>query len=150
MGVRLSEDEAWAFLEQGHTGILTSMKRDGFPVALPVWYAVVDRHVFVGGPGRSKKFARIRNNDKVSFLVEGGERWAELKAVHLTGRAEIVDADAWPEVDRQMDTKYAAFRTARNAMPDATRQHYSMSRGLMRITPEGRLLTWDNAKLGLP
>ncbi len=149
MGVRLSEDEAWEFLERGHTGILTSMKRDGFPIALPVWYAVVDRHVFVAGPGTSKKFARVRNNAKVSFLVESGERWAELKAVHLTGRAEVVDAEAWPEVDRQMDAKYAPFRTASKAMPDATRKHYAVSRGLMRITPEGRILTWDNARLGL-
>ncbi len=149
MGVRLSEDEAWAFLEAGHTGILTSMKRDGFPIALPVWYAVIDRHVFVAGPGTSRKFARVRNNGKVSFLVESGERWAELKAVHLTGRAEIVDAEAWPEVDRQMDAKYAAYRTASKAMPDATRKHYAVSRGLMRIAPEARILTWDNARLGL-
>ena len=36
--VRLSEDEAWAFVDGAHTGIFCSMKRDGSPVMLPVWF----------------------------------------------------------------------------------------------------------------
>ncbi|MGH9137555.1 MAG: pyridoxamine 5'-phosphate oxidase family protein [Acidimicrobiales bacterium] len=48
MGVRLTDDEAWAFLENGHIGILTSLRRDGWPVSLPVWFVVLDRRTTWG------------------------------------------------------------------------------------------------------
>ena len=70
MGVRLSDDELWDFLEAGHTGIFTSLKRDGFPVALPIWYTVVDRKVYFRTPAKTKKVARIKADDRCSFLVD--------------------------------------------------------------------------------
>ena len=89
--VRLDEDELWAFLEQGHTGILTSLRRDGAPVALPVWYVVLDRTVYVSGPEHTKKWRRIDHDARVSFLVEEGLAWRELQAVHLSGAAHFVE-----------------------------------------------------------
>ncbi len=38
MGVRLNADEMRNFLEKAHTAILTTLRRDGFPVALPTWF----------------------------------------------------------------------------------------------------------------
>ena len=49
MGVRLSEEEAWAELGAAHTGILTTLRRDGRPVSLPVWFATVGRRIYVVG-----------------------------------------------------------------------------------------------------
>ncbi len=149
MSVRLSEDEAWAFLERGHTGIFTSLRRDGRPISLPVWFAVFDRRIYLGGPAKTRKFARVRHDDRVSFLVESGLAWKELKAVHVSGRAQLVtDADELARVDAELDRKYAAHRTQRTAMPEATRSHYS-GRAVLRIEPEGRMLTWDNARIEL-
>ena len=45
----MTSDEAWARIESAHTGIITSLRRDGTPVALPMWFCVVDRAVHVGG-----------------------------------------------------------------------------------------------------
>ena len=148
--VRLSEDELWEFVTNGHTGILTSLRRDGMPIAMPVWYAVVDRQILIRT--RGKKLTRIANDPRVSFLVETGERWAELTAVHFTGHAEIIDAD--PDLseafNREIERKYAAYRTASKEMPTATRDVYRTSiHGLIRIVPDDRVLTWDNNKLGL-
>ena len=150
MGVRLSEDEAWSFLEAGHTGILTTLRRDGFPVALPVWYAVVKRSVYVRTPSHTKKVARLRNDDRCSFLVESGKAWRELAAVHLTGRAVVVtDAAEAAAVDDAMQERYVAFRTESAAMPRATVEHYAHPPVLYRIEPEGPPLSWNNAKLRL-
>ena len=91
--VRLSPDEAWGIIEHAHTGIFTSLRRDGTPVALPVWFVSLDRRIYVSGPAGSKKFARVRRDPRVSFLVESGTRWAELVAVHLSGDAHrLTDA----------------------------------------------------------
>ena len=147
MSVRLTEDEAWAVLATAHTGILTSLRKDGSPISLPVWFAVDGRTILVTGPRRGKKFVRVRNDPRVSFLVESGEAWKELCAVHVSGRAELVDTPDWEHVDRLLAAKYEGFITPREQMPEKTREHYDVGRLLMRIVPEGRLLTWDNSRL---
>ena len=89
--VRMSEQEIWQFLEQGHTGILTTLRQDGMPIALPIWYVCLDQHIYIGT--RGKKLNRISNDPRASLLVEEGKRWSELRAVHMTGKAEIVNLE---------------------------------------------------------
>jgi nitroimidazol reductase NimA-like FMN-containing flavoprotein (pyridoxamine 5'-phosphate oxidase superfamily) len=150
MSVRLTDDEAWAVLAASHTGILTSLRRDGVPIALPLWFVVLDRRIYVSGPAGAKRVARIRRDPRVSFLVESGERWVELRAVHVTGRAGVVTEPALlARVAGALDAKYRAFRTPRAAMPAATRGHYEVQLVTIEITPDARILSWDNARLGL-
>ena len=147
MSLRLSPDEAWAFLDAAHTGILTTLRSDGFPVALPVWFVTLDRTICIGAPTGTKKIARVRRDPRASFLVEQGERWAELQAVHVSGRVEIVSDDALAtRVVRALDEKYAEFRTPTAAMPESTQKHYAQ-RTILRLHPEGRILSWDNRRL---
>ena len=149
MGVRLTPDELWATLEGAHTGIFTSLRRDGAPVALPTLFAVVDRKLYFRTPAKAKKLARIRNDPRGSFLVESGLAWKELKAVHLNGRAVLVEPGEETErAQEAMNAKYRAYRTERQAMPDASKQHYARFVWI-RFDPEGEPLSWDNAKLRL-
>ena len=150
MGVRMDRDEAMERLAGAHTGIVTSLRADGRPVSLPVWFCVVDGAVHVRTPADSAKARRLRRDPRVGFLVEGGERWAELWAVHLVGDAVVVDDPVVLErVDAALDAKYARFRTPRAAMADATRAHYEVPFVVVRIDPEERIVSWDNARLGL-
>ena len=149
--VRMSDDEAWAMLERAHVGILTTLRRDGRPVALPIWFVVLDRRIYVVTRGR--KVERARHDERASFLVEDGERWADLRAVHVDCRASVIDPpDALGDAIRAaMDDKYRAYRTPTKAMPSATRDHYRSAMGaVIELVPEGKLLTWDNRKLGVP
>lgn len=150
MSVRLTDDEIRAFLEQAHTGILTTLRRDGSPISLPMWFVALEGKIYVQTPARAKKIARLRRDPRIAFLVESGERWAELKAVHISGRAEIVSEPAEVErVSAAMMAKYERFRTRREHYPEATRRHYEVERLTVRIVPTGRTLSWDNAKIRL-
>jgi PPOX class probable F420-dependent enzyme len=149
MSVRLTPDEAWAVIERAHTGILTTLRRDGMPITLPMWFVAIDRTVCFSTPSRSKKLARLRRDRRASFLVESGERWAELEAVHLTGVVEpVTDEAETARIAEAIDAKYAQFRTASSQMSDTTRAHYA-GRSFFRLVPDDRMLTWDNRKLGL-
>jgi len=150
VSVRLDDAETREFLRSAHTGILTTLRKNGMPVSLPMWFVAPDGVVYVQTPSRSKKVSRIRNDPRVGFLVESGLRWAELKAVHLSGRAVFVEDAAEKErVSQAMMEKYAGFRTPRSQYPSATRKHYSDERLTIRIDVEGRVLSWDNAKIPL-
>jgi nitroimidazol reductase NimA-like FMN-containing flavoprotein (pyridoxamine 5'-phosphate oxidase superfamily) len=146
-GIRLSDDEIWAFVTEAHTGIMTTLRRDGMPISLPVWFACVDHTIWLHT--RGKKLVRVRNDPRSSFLVESGERWAELKAVHFTGRADLVGPDPATKelIATQLSRKYDAFRTPSADMTRATAEAYASSMTWVRFTPDDRVLSWDNARL---
>lgn len=148
MSVRLSPDEAWAVVGAAHTGIFTSLRRDGMPIALPLWFVALDRCIYVSGPATAKRVARVRRDPRVSFLVESGAHWSELRAVHLTGRARVVtEPELIARVAAALEAKYGAFRTRRSAMPAATRAHYEVELATIEIMPDAHILSWDNARL---
>lgn len=149
MGLRLTPTEAWDVIAASHTGILTTLRRDGTPVALPVWFVVDQQTVVVMTPSGTKKVSRIRRDPRASFLVESGQRWEELRAVHLTGRVAVVgDPDTIARTGAALNDKYDGFRPASSALPAQTRGYYA-DQTYLRFTPEGRVLTWDNARIPL-
>jgi PPOX class probable F420-dependent enzyme len=149
MTIRLTADEAWDAVESAHTGILTTLRRDGMPIALPVWFAVDDRSIAMMTPAGTKKIARIRHDPRASFLVESGEQYTELRGVHLTGRVELVeDAAATSQIEAAVNVKYAAFRPPTARLPAAAQAYYA-KQVFLRFVPEGRVLTWDNARLAM-
>jgi nitroimidazol reductase NimA-like FMN-containing flavoprotein (pyridoxamine 5'-phosphate oxidase superfamily) len=147
---RLTDDEIWAYVAEAHTGILTTLRRDGMPIALPVWFVCIDRTIFVNT--RGKKLQRLAHDPRASFLVESGEAWAELKAVHLTGTAAVADVDAalLAGIEAEAARKYDTFRTASSDMPADTAAHYASTMRWLQFTPVGRILSWDNSKLAGP
>jgi PPOX class probable F420-dependent enzyme len=149
MGIRLTPDEAWEAVGAAHTGILTTLRRDGMPIALPVWFVVDDRTVVISTPAGTKKIARVRHDPRASFLVESGELYTELRGVHLTGEVEIVeDATATSRIEAAVNAKYAAFRPPAASLPAAAQAYYA-SQVFLRFVPDGRVLTWDNARLAM-
>jgi PPOX class probable F420-dependent enzyme len=147
MGVRPTPEEQWAVLEAAHTEIFTSLRRDGAPVALPVWFAAVERRIYLRTPAKTKKVARIRNDDRCSFLVESGFVGKGLEAVHQSGRAALLGpGEESARAQAAMDAKSRAFRSESEMLLAATREHYS-DFVWIRSDPEGEPIGWDNTKL---
>jgi nitroimidazol reductase NimA-like FMN-containing flavoprotein (pyridoxamine 5'-phosphate oxidase superfamily) len=155
MGVRLSEEEAWAELDTAHTGILTTLRRDGRPVSLPVWFATVGRSIYVRTPAKTRKVEHVRNDPRATFLVERGEKWIELCAVMVYADVELlVPGDEYDAASAAITAKYAGFGMEPKALgekqvPDATKAHYAGRSAMLRLTPTERLVTWDNSRLRL-
>ncbi|MET0908819.1 MAG: pyridoxamine 5'-phosphate oxidase family protein [Ilumatobacteraceae bacterium] len=146
-GFRLTPSEIWTYVADAHTGIMTTLRRDGMPIAMPIWFAVIDEVIFVNT--RGKKLTRIANDPRASFLVESGEAWRDLEAVHFTGVAEIVglDAELLERVDAEMNRKYDRFRTDPADMPEQVAAAYAAGMRWLRFTPDARVLSWNNRAL---
>jgi PPOX class probable F420-dependent enzyme len=69
-------------------GSLVTLRRDGSPTAIPVWFGWDGAHVTVFSDASSTKLARITNDPRVSLLVSNDvgepEAW-----VAFDGEAEI-------------------------------------------------------------
>jgi nitroimidazol reductase NimA-like FMN-containing flavoprotein (pyridoxamine 5'-phosphate oxidase superfamily) len=147
--IRLTRDEAWAMLDEQRVGIFTSLRGDGCPISLPTWFAPIDRRIYLHGPVRAKKFARVRNNPRVAFVCESGERWVDLRAVHFTGVARIVEDHALTaRVSEVFDLRYAHLRPPRAELPESAEARYRQF-GVIEIAVDDRILSWDNARFGL-
>jgi len=152
MGVQLTEDEINAFLEQGHTLIISTIRKSGEPFMTPIWYVWMDGAFWVGTGANSPKAQHIRRDPRVCCLVEQGERWVDLKAVVANCDAEFVEDEALiARVNAATDRKYAAFRMDRSALPEATQKHYARQRAVIRMTPRpGEIRSWWNRKIRIP
>jgi PPOX class probable F420-dependent enzyme len=150
MGVRLSDEEAWAELAAAHTGILTTLRRDGRPVSVPVWFVAIDRIVYVRTPATTRKVGHVRHDPRATFLVERGERWIDLCAVMLHADVDLLEAgDEFDAVSAAITEKYDGYGMAQERVPDATRAHYAVPSAILRLTPVEPLVTWDNSRLRL-
>jgi nitroimidazol reductase NimA-like FMN-containing flavoprotein (pyridoxamine 5'-phosphate oxidase superfamily) len=150
MSVRLSEDEAWAAIEHAHTATVTTLRRDGWPISLPVWFVVEDRNIYVSTAARSKKVARIRHDARACFQIESGLAWRELSAVVLPVTARLVDRTELIDTIRaSFETKYEGFRTTAADMPAATQAHYAHTTAYIELVLTGRILSWDNSRITL-
>ncbi len=149
MGITLDDAERAALLDRARTGILTTLRRDGSPVALPVWFVADGGDLFVTTPTRTAKLRRIARDSRGSFLVERGVRWAELTALHLDVEISVVeDATAAARIQQLIDERYAELRLPPEAMPPFLQAVYG-DRTILRLHPVGRALSWDNAKIRL-
>ena len=146
--VRMLPEECWEMLTTSVNGTLTTLRANGQPIALPVWYVVLSQKIYM--VTRGKKVVRLRNDGRCSFLVESGERWAELRAVHVecVGRVIEPSDELAQRIAVALDEKYAPYRTARDAMPQQTQDYYEKNlNATIELTPVGKMLNWDNSKL---
>ncbi|MEO6126479.1 MAG: pyridoxamine 5'-phosphate oxidase family protein [Ilumatobacteraceae bacterium] len=145
----LDEETAWSRVAASHTCVLTTLRRDGRPVSLPLWFVVIDRRVYFRSLATGKKVARIRNDPRASVLIESGQRWRELVAVHLSGSARIVDESdpIIPEIQQAIDIKYDAFRSSDTNMPETTKAHYAQPYAFICFEPDDKIVSWDNSRL---
>jgi PPOX class probable F420-dependent enzyme len=151
MGIQLSDDELWAYVSAARTAVLTTLRRDGWPVALPVWFAVQDRLIYLKTFPALVKAKRIAHDARASFVVEDGETWTELRAVTLSATAELLPEG--PEADtarRALAAKYPPdVDVPVHRLPEASRAYYGAQDVIIRLTPSGTPISWDNNRLRL-
>jgi PPOX class probable F420-dependent enzyme len=87
---------------------LTTYRRDGSPVATPVWFADDGARFYVVTGADSYKVRRIRRNPSVA-IAECTARGA-LRGEPIPARAEFLEEDEHARVDAMMARKYRVDR----------------------------------------
>ena len=151
MGVQMSESDVREFLAAGHTGVLVTQDPDGPGMPVPVWYwHDGQQHVYLSSPIRAAKVKRVRERPRVSFLVESGKAWVDLKAVVIDGSATVHESGpVYDAAMRELDDKYADYRLPPDALPGPSRDKYAV-RVIIAIHIDRVRVSWDNSKIRLP
>lgn len=139
--IRMTNTEVVAFLQNHLTAIVTTNGHDGFPHAVPMWYAVIDGVVHTWTYRKSQKAVNLRRDPRATLLVEDGENYDELRGVMLRCHAETVDDDA--QISRFVSELETKIRRLRNG-PQSTSGR--QKRELHRFVTND-VTSWDHTKL---
>lgn len=145
--MRLTPEEQEAWLETGHTMILSTVGADGYPHSVAMWYVRIDGQVCFSTYGKSQKAVNVLRHPHVACLLEDGRTYESLRGLMIRGAAEV---DPDPElnglVQFELFKKYVAEPGA-DISPEL--EHTIRGRGrkrvVVKVTPE-RIASWDHGK----
>lgn len=88
--ITMSPDEQQAFLEHGHTLIVTTIGRDGWPHVAPMWYFMEGDRVAFRSFTKSQKIVNLQRDPRLTVLLEEGETYEDLRGIMIKGTARLV------------------------------------------------------------
>ena len=87
---KMSIEEAHEFLDSKPGWIaLTTIGPDGFPHTVPLGYFRLANDIVMGVRGNTRKLKNIRDNPKVSLLLESGKSRQDIKGLMVQGTATV-------------------------------------------------------------
>ena len=144
--IRMTPEEAEAFLEEGRTVTIATVGRDGWPHLMPLWYVLRDGTIHAWTYAASQKVRNLERDPRCTLQVEAGEEYAQLRGVMLKARAHIHRdvEDVWG-VGAELAVRYGGA----SITPDveaAMRKQAAKRVGLEFAVSE--TASWDHRKLG--
>ena len=145
--VVMSHDEIVEFLHQQRSCTVATYGPQGQIHLVGMWYAVRDNTVWIETKRKSQKVVNLRRDPRMSFLVETGQTYDQLRGVALEGTGVIVeDTDVVWDVCVQIFERYNAPYTE-ELKPFV--ELMAKNRVVVRLDAD-RVRSWDHRKLGLP
>jgi PPOX class probable F420-dependent enzyme len=140
--IRMSEPEARAFLDAGHTLICATNGPRGRPHLMPLWYMLRDGELWSWTYARSQKARNLERDARATVQVEAGRTYFELRGIMLECDA-VVHRD--PAVVLAVGTELAARYPDPADTPQVLRRMAQKRVALQFV--ERRRVTWDHRKL---
>lgn len=146
--VRMTDDEVASFLEQSRTGTVATLGPDGRPHLVAMWYGLIEGRIYFETKAKSQKAVNLRRDPRISFSVEAGHTYDQLRGVAVEGTASVID-------DTDDDEYWAAgvsvFERYQGPYSEEMRPFVEAmmnKRVVVRIDPV-RVRSWDHRKLGM-
>ncbi len=129
---RMTPDDGAEFLRQPHIGVLASLRRDGRPYTVPVWFLHEDGAFWITGTYERVWCKQLLADPRASLCIEAMAPVAGHVGVDGTVAAhELPGFDIWPTCRRLVD-KYVAPDQRDAFFANMRTEH----RLLFRLTPE--------------
>ncbi len=112
---RLTNDEVQSFLqERGHLARIATIKADGSPSVVPVWFICEEGKVIITPRKYSAFYANIQRDPRVAVTID--EEAGHYRKVLVEGAAEILYPlgydDGWRDQYRRISCRYVDDQSA--------------------------------------
>ena len=142
--IRMTDDEVQSFLQERQVMNVASLRKDGRPHLVAMWYGFLDGKPAFWTYGRSQKIVNLRRDPRITCLVEDGDAYEELRGVELVGTATLIEDERRFEIGRSVMERYTGPLTGD---VDPILQSVGAKRAGVVIEVEA-VVSWDHRKLG--
>jgi PPOX class probable F420-dependent enzyme len=145
--IRLSDEEALAFLDEQRTVICATNGHDGWPHLMPLWYVVREGTLWAWTYAKAQKTKNLERDPRATLQVETGESYDQLRGLML--RCEAVlhrDEATLLGFVEELAARYAPPGADPEAMRDGFAKQVS-KRVAIEFQERSRV-SWDHRKLG--
>lgn len=142
----MTHDEIVDFLHQQRSSTVATIGPAGQVHLVAMWYAVADQHVWIETKAKSQKVMNLRRDPTMSFLVETGQTYDQLRGVALEGRGTIIE-----DADVVWDVCVSIFERYNAPYSEELRPFVELmakNRVVVRLDVD-RTRSWDHRKLGM-
>jgi PPOX class probable F420-dependent enzyme len=142
--IKMTAEEARAFLAEQMTVTCATNGRDGFPHLMPLWYVLRHGRIWAWTYAKSQKVKNLERDPRATLQVETGRDYAELRGVML--RCDVTihrDVDVVTDFAMELVERYAGGA-------EGTREAFAKQapkRVALEFVERDRV-TWDHRKLG--
>lgn len=143
----MSEAEVDAFLTEQRSSTVGTIGKDGQIHLVGMWYAWFGGHVWFETKPKSQKVVNLRRDPRMTFMVEAGHTYDQLRGVALEGEGVVIDdAELLERVCLSVFERYTGPYTPELRPFLEAMMH---NRFVVRLDVS-RTRSWDHRKLGLP
>ena len=144
--ILMSHDEVVEFLGQQRSSTVATYGPDGQIHLVGMWYAVKDEHIWFETKRKAQKVVNLRRDPRMSFLVEAGQTYDQLRGLAIEGTGVVVeDKDVVWDVCVNLFERYNAPYTEELKPFVELMAH---NRVAVRLDVD-RVRSWDHRKLGM-
>ena len=148
--IKMTDDEMHAFLRGRHTMSAASYGPGGRIHLIAMWYGFVGDDIAMWTFRKAQKVLNVTRDPRVTWLVEDGGDYNELRGVEMAGVAEIVDDPAYvKELGWSLQERYMGIARTDDAGGGVDRflEDQATKRVCLRIKPD-HISSWDHRRLG--
>ena len=128
---RMKPDDVAEFLAKPHIAVLATLRRDGRPYTVPVWFLDHDEAFWITGTYDRVWCQQLFHDSRASLCVEAAAPAAGHVGVDgIVTAHELPDFDIWP-ISRQLVDKYIVEAQREAFFANMSTEH----RLLFRLTP---------------
>ena len=143
--ITMSPAEVDEFLGGRRVMNVATIGPTGHPHLVAMWYGFLDGRPAFWTYGKSQKVLNLRRDNRITALVEDGEKYSELRGVELVGTGRIVENhDDIVTIGKSVAARYTGPVTA-DTLPFIEGQ---ARKRLGVVIDVERTVTWDHTKLG--
>ncbi len=145
--VQMDEAEVDAFLTEQRSSTVATIGKDGAVHLVAMWYAWLDGHVYLETKAKSQKVVNLRRDPRMSFLVENGHTYDQLRGVALEGSGVVLEDEqlVWDVCVNVFERYNAPYTEEMRPFVEVM----ARNRVVVRLDAD-RVRSWDHRKLGLP
>jgi PPOX class probable F420-dependent enzyme len=149
--IAMSPDERDAYLRSQRTCRVATVGPDG-PHATPLWFGWDGTYLWLYSITRSRRWADLRADPRISVVVDSGDDYFELQGVEITGTAQVVGdvprtgSDRGSGADEGDGGLAAVERDFARKYMNSDEMFHDGRHAWLRVTPQ-KITSWDFRKI---